>query len=135
MINYKATTENRFSEIFLDNHYSHSPRHVKQAGRRGFRLYTSDVKFTNGRKSERSAGSLQSGVPQKGQSSMIRTRRAINGMKPERACLSPQTHSRGGCVRNAEKGQSRDRLFYQFQRGCRSVCHFFKEVSQDHSNR
>lgn len=55
----------------------------------------------------------------------------VNGMQPKRACLSSGTDSLGGCAGNAKKGQNRDRLFYLFQPRCRSVCHFFKEVSQD----
>ena len=37
------------------------------------------------------------------------TQREVDGRKPERACLSPQTDSLAGCIRNAKKGQNRDR--------------------------
>lgn len=121
---------------FFDNNYSHSPCNAKQG-----QVWLSTVYewVTWNLQTEEWVKGMQEvynrGCLRRIEALCLKQGSAVNGMKLERACLHPQTHSLGGCVGNAKKGQSRDRLFYRFQPRCRSVCHFFKEVSQDHSSR
>lgn len=114
-----------------DINYIQDPCNIK--GRKcGFDSKTSDVKFIHKRNEERNAGSLQSGMTQKAQSSRIKPKQRSQWHKTREGSALQQIPRR--LYREHQEGADQ-RSAPLFHQRYRSVCHFFKEVSQDQSCR
>lgn len=130
MINFKATTKKTLSKkkLLSDNYIQNRGNPTGEQNYMAFDLILAVWNLQTKEKERKECQKFRTGKGSKRGRPQLKGGREVNGMKPKRTCL-------GQTPPEVAWGMPRRAFFYLFQLRCRSVCHFFKEVSRDQRSR